>query len=326
MHLPSFPRLRRTAARLLGLLGLLASALSAQTLYVSMNGSGSVKTVTSTGTVNSPSFATGVTAPKGLTFDSSGNLYVVENINGTLTSVITRITPDGTKSTYATGLQRPIDLAFDTGGNLFVTDYVGNGHTSNAIMKVAPGGGAASTFVSGSQLNSPYGLAINSSGTLFVSNVGDGSISQIATNGTVSTFLAASTFNQPNDLTFDSSGNLFVASFGNGAISKVTGTTVSSFGTVSNAVGLAINPVTGSIMVASQGGSSVYEIGVAGGGSTQFAYFGGDSPQYLAYSPSAIPEPSTYAALAGAAMLALAVWRRRRRSPAPVTSDHAPHA
>jgi len=29
---------------------------------------------------------------------------------------------------------------------------------------------------------------------------------------------------------------------------------------------------------------------------------------------SAIPEPSTYAAIAGAAMLGLAVWHRRRRS------------
>jgi hypothetical protein len=29
---------------------------------------------------------------------------------------------------------------------------------------------------------------------------------------------------------------------------------------------------------------------------------------------SAIPEPSTYAAIAGAAMLGLAVWQRRRRA------------
>lgn len=36
---------------------------------------------------------------------------------------------------------------------------------------------------------------------------------------------------------------------------------------------------------------------------------------------SAIPEPSTYAAIAGAAMLGLAVWRRRRRTAPTVTSS-----
>ena len=292
----------------------------AQTLYVSMNGTGSVKAVTSAFTVTSPAFATGLTAPKGVTFDSSGNLYVAENIDGTLTSVISKITPAGTKSTYATGLQRPIDLAFDTSGNLFISDYIGAANSGNAIMKVAPGGGAATTFVSGSQLNSPFGLAFNSTGTLFVSNRDNGSISQIATNGTVSTFLGASTFSEPNDLVFDSSGNLFVSSFNTGAISKVVGTTVSSFGNVSNALGLAFNPVTGSLLVASQGGSSIYEIGAGGGSSSQFAYFGGDSPQYVAFAPSAIPEPSTYAAIAGAAMLGLAVWRRRRAKSAAATA------
>jgi hypothetical protein len=40
----------------------------------------------------------------------------------------------------------------------------------------------------------------------------------------------------------------------------------------------------------------------------------------MSIQASAIPEPSTYAAIAGAAMLGLAVWRRRRQSaPASVT-------
>lgn len=36
---------------------------------------------------------------------------------------------------------------------------------------------------------------------------------------------------------------------------------------------------------------------------------------------SAVPEPSTYAAIAGAAMLGVAVWRRRRQQPAATTTS-----
>ncbi len=38
---------------------------------------------------------------------------------------------------------------------------------------------------------------------------------------------------------------------------------------------------------------------------------------------SAIPEPSTYAAIAGAAMLGLAVWQRRRGKTATATATAA---
>ncbi len=45
--------------------------------------------------------------------------------------------------------------------------------------------------------------------------------------------------------------------------------------------------------------------------------FGGGG---ISLNVSAIPEPSTYAAIAGAAMLGLAVWRRRRAKPTATTT------
>lgn len=48
-----------------------------------------------------------------------------------------------------------------------------------------------------------------------------------------------------------------------------------------------------------------------GGGGNELAAF---TLNQLTISASAIPEPSTYAAIAGAAMLGLAVWQRRRKS------------
>lgn len=48
------------------------------------------------------------------------------------------------------------------------------------------------------------------------------------------------------------------------------------------------------------------------GGALNGAQYGGVYERYTSFTISAIPEPSTYAAFAGAGALALAVWRRRR--------------
>ena len=59
--------------------------------------------------------------------------------------------------------------------------------------------------------------------------------------------------------------------------------------------------------------------GVPSGFTTQ-PLAGGAGASYIGANLmfSAIPEPSTYAAIAGAAMLGLAVWQRRRGKPGPV--------
>lgn len=68
------------------------------------------------------------------------------------------------------------------------------------------------------------------------------------------------------------------------------------------------------------GTASIF-VGIYGGGGIQGG-FGADfqTPAIDNFSVSAIPEPSTYAAIAGAAMFGLAVWRRRAQSVA-VTGD-----
>jgi DNA-binding beta-propeller fold protein YncE len=123
--------------------------------------------------------------------------------------------------------------------------------------------------------------------------------------------------NQPNDLTFDSSGNLYVSNFGDSTISKVTtGGTVSTFvdnthGLVSP-VGVAFNPVSGNLFVVNQGSDSIFQV-TPGGVVSSFATGINSAPQYLAFSPTAVPEPASYAAIAGITMLGLTTWRRRRQ-------------
>lgn len=284
-----------------GLAFLLLSDRAHAGLYASMNGGGAIEHISSAGVATT--VATGLTHPSGLAFGSDGNLYLSQDISGSLTSTISKMTPGGTVTPFATGFQVPLGLAFDSAGNLFVADYA-----TKAITKITSGG-SVSSFATG--LNSPFGLAFNSTGTLFVANRDNGTISQITTGGVISAF--ASGFNQPNDLTFGSGGNLYVSNFADNTISMVTsGGVVSTFVDnthgLSAPVGLAYDPTTDLLYVANQGNSSIYQI-TSAGTVTSFATLDG-SPQYLEFAPEAVPEPATIAV--GLLCLGAGIARRRR--------------
>ena len=89
----------------------------------------------------------GLSGPAGLAFDSSGNLYVANHSNDT----ISKVTPSGSVSTFASvGLSGPDGLAFDASGNLYVANY-----SNDTVSKMTPSG-SVSTFVS-EGLSDPMG-------------------------------------------------------------------------------------------------------------------------------------------------------------------------
>src|SRR5262245_25166897 len=65
--------------------------------------------------------------PTGLAFDRSGNLYVANRADNT----ISKIAPGGSVRTFASGLASPEGLVFDHGGNLYVANS-GN-HTVSKV-------------------------------------------------------------------------------------------------------------------------------------------------------------------------------------------------
>ena len=151
--------------------------------------------------------------PSAVVADSSGNLYVADTGNDT----IRKVTPSGVVTTFA-----------GTAGNIGSADGVG----------------------SAAQFNSPGGVAIDSSGNIFVADSGSQTIRKITPDGTVSTFAgtpgvvgsadgsgSAAQFNGPVSLAFDSSGNIFVADAGNNTIRKIT-----PAGVVTTFAGLAGSP------------------------------------------------------------------------------------
>ncbi len=94
--------------------------------------SGAVDTTLNDGT-NEPFTA-------GSAFDSNGNFYVTDDINGT----ISEYAPDGTfDGTFASGLTNPLSLVFDNQGNLYVgqqgTPYIAEFNSSGqSIANIGP--------------------------------------------------------------------------------------------------------------------------------------------------------------------------------------------
>ncbi len=117
----------------------------AQTIYeFAPNGTGTVF-------VGPSAFAAGA-YPTGLTFDSSGNLFVSTECFAPFfcepgSDTILKFTPTGVGSTFATGLTTPRGLAFDSSGNLFVAEA--NAIPDGDILKFPPGGGSPTVFASG---------------------------------------------------------------------------------------------------------------------------------------------------------------------------------
>jgi streptogramin lyase len=104
-------------------------------------------------------FASNVSHPKGLAFDSLGNLYLAYPDR----DAILKFTPNGKRTTFASGLRNPLRLAFKPSGNLFVTDPA-----ANAIFEISPSGVITSVFVSTSTTDRVNDLAFDSDGNLFV--------------------------------------------------------------------------------------------------------------------------------------------------------------
>lgn len=119
--------------------------------------------------------ATGFSAPSGLTFDRSGNLYVA-NFNS---NTVDRISSDGTRMQFSSGanLKGPIGLVADDAGNLYVANY-----SSGTVARITPAG--ISTII-GTGFKQPYYLTLDKEGNLFVSQQEDNSVVRLTLPRTV---------------------------------------------------------------------------------------------------------------------------------------------
>jgi sugar lactone lactonase YvrE len=185
-------------------------------------------------------------APAGLALDQAGNLYVAVEGN----NMIKKISPSGIISTVAgrpgggfidlgsgsfsgdggpgakATLNGPNGLALDATGALYVSDSENHRIRkidSNGIIRTIAGTGAYGAAGDGgpainAQLNTPSGVAVDSAGDIYISDLNNRRVRRISANGIIRTFLTGVI---PRGLATDSSGNLYVADDGE-RIVKVT--------------------------------------------------------------------------------------------------------
>ncbi|MFT3792183.1 MAG: Ig-like domain repeat protein [Rudaea sp.] len=195
--------------------------------------------------------------PNHVALDGSGNLYIADSSN----QRIRKVTPAGIISTIAGNgapafggdgaaataaqLNYPSGLAFDGSGNLYIADTVNHRirRISAGVISTVAGTGTAGYSGDGgaataAQLNSPYGIALDGVGNVYVADrynhrirkitVADGKIATIAGTGAQGFSgdggqATAATFNLPHAVAVDAAGNnVYVADWQNHRIRKIT--------------------------------------------------------------------------------------------------------
>lgn len=163
----------------------------------------------------------------------------------------------------------------------------------------------------GSQFNFPSGLAVDSSGNVYVADYTNNNIREITPAGSVTTPYGSlsgtagtsngsgnnARFNSPNGVATDSSNNVYVADTGNNLIRKISGGTVSTLGasaSFSSPSGVAVDS-SGNVYVADTGHDTIRKITSAGavsilaGQTGNAGYLNGNATtQALFNSPTAV--------------------------------------
>ena len=213
-------RILRNIFLSLGAIFALVTAAHAQNLYVSANvpgGSHAIFEYTPTGTQST--YATGLDNPRGLAFDSSGNLFVA-HLKEPDDHVIGRVLKFNLRnhvSTFGSAVNFQFEgLALDAADNVYVmgTDIT-SPTEAGTIYKFTPDG---ERIVFGSIPSQSWGLAFDSAGNLYAAegavDFGIAMILKFAPDGTRTVFAGPCEFAEgeyPVGLAFDSSGNLFVS-------------------------------------------------------------------------------------------------------------------
>ena len=207
-------------------------------------------------------------SPTGLAVDTAGNVYIADTAN----HIIRRMNSSGAVVTLAgmagftgtadgTGSEArfnsPQGVAVDGAGNVYVAD------TFNHTIRVISPTGAVSTIAgtagssgavdangASARFFGPTALAVDSSGTLYVSDSSNHAIRRVSSSRDVTTFAGSlgvagfsdgsginARFASPGGIALDNTGNLYVADSLNQVIRRIN-----SGGTVTTVAGLAGNP------------------------------------------------------------------------------------
>ena len=205
---------------------------------------------------NGPAVRARLALPEGVAVDHSGNVYVSEYWNNR----IRRVDRAGTITTYAgTGkkgysgdgapavaaqFDGPVDLAVDDSGNLYIADSGNNRvrrvDTSGIITTVAGTGEEGYSGDGGpavaAELDGPSGVAVDGSGTIYISDTSNQRVRRVNNLGTITTIAGIggrgyggndgkpavrASVSWPRGLAVDGAGNVYIAASGDSRILRV---------------------------------------------------------------------------------------------------------
>jgi len=263
--------------------------------------------------------ASGLYMPTAVAVDSSGNLFIADTQDNLIrridasSNVITTFAGNGISGYSGDGgaatsasFSNPTTVAIDGAGNLFVADQNNNcirriDAITHVVTTVAGNGTSGYSGDGGtaaaSNLNWPVGVAIDSSGNLYIADSGNNCIRKVDAATQIITTVAGNgtegytgdgepattaTLSYPSAVTVDGTGNLYIVDHGNNSIRRVDAstlviTTVAGNGTMGNSgdSGLAVNAYltwpwgvavdsNGNLYIADTGNSCIRKVDTTG--------------------------------------------------------------
>jgi Putative Ig domain/NHL repeat len=237
-----------------------AGATASGTFAITINPTGLISTVGGNGTAGYSGDGGAATSaqldgPSGVAVDSSGDLFIADTVNNRIREVVQATgniitvagagvagySGDGAAATSAQ-LNAPSAVAVDSSGDLFIADTGNNVireviQATGIIITVA-GNGTAGDGGAGAtaQLNGPHGVAVDSSGNLFIADTGNNVIREVvqATSNIITVAgtgaagysgdggpASSAELNAPFGVAVDANGNIFIADTGNNAVREV---------------------------------------------------------------------------------------------------------
>ena len=211
---------------------------------------------------NGSATSASIDSPYGVAVDSVGNLYIADSFNyrirkvAAATGIITTVAGNGTRGFYgdngsatSASIGSSQGVAVDSVGNLYIADS-----NNYRIRKVAAATGIITTVAgngttgfsgdngaaSSASINSPYGVAVDSVGNLYIADsfnyrirkvaAATGIITTVAGNGTRgfsgdNGSATSASIDSPYGVAVDSVGNLYIADSFNYRIRKVAAAT-----------------------------------------------------------------------------------------------------
>jgi sugar lactone lactonase YvrE len=195
--------------------------------------------------------------PNSLFLDSAGNLLIADMGN----QVVRQVAPAGSISTIVGGgsggdggapasafLANPFNVAEDSAGNLYIADTA-----NNRIRKVNASGTKITTVAgtgilgysgdgdpaTSATLNGPTGVAVDTSGDLYIADAGNLVVRKVNAGGTITTYAGNGlsckgsncgtipgpalnvSFDDPQAVAVDSAGNLYIVDYNANQVRKV---------------------------------------------------------------------------------------------------------